>query len=274
MLNLGLVAHLEIKFSLILLSLVFALSSQGIIVRHDVAPGEYEIKSSDVPAVFFIERQGISRICAATLIHARWALTAAHCIDETSLGDTVNNGRRYVVEVGNQSREIDAVVIHPGFDDSKNPEVDLALLRFRNESVIPRPIEPYVDANENGEIVTLIGWGYFGLGTIGRQFDDGVKRRAKNRISSADDRLHFVFDDPRGGNGMVLPLEGTLGLGDSGGPALIETSTGVRLAGIAIGEVAGDQFSEETQGKYGSIAVYERVSLHLDWINSILGSGS
>jgi secreted trypsin-like serine protease len=83
-----------------------------------------------------------------------------------------------------------------------------------------------------------------------------------------------VFDDPRGGNGMVLPLEGTLGLGDSGGPALIETSTGVRLAGIAIGEVAGDQFSEETQGKYGSIAVYERVSLHLDWINSILGSGS
>ena len=42
----------------------------------------------------------------------------------------------------------------------------------------------------------------------------------------------------------------------------------------AIGEVAGDQFYEETQGKYGSIAVYERVSLHLDWINSILGSGS
>jgi secreted trypsin-like serine protease len=265
---------MKFKLSFISVSLLFALSSHGIIVRHDVAPGEYEIKAGDIPAVFFLERQGIRRVCAATVIHERWALTAAHCVAETTLGDTIKNGRRFAVDVGNQIREIDAVLIHPDFEDGENSEVDLALLRFRNESITPRPIEPYADSNESGEIVTLVGWGYFGVGTTGRQFDNGTKRRAKNRISLANNRLRFVFDDPRVRGTDALPLEGTLGLGDSGGPALIETSTGFRLAGIAIGEVGGDQFSEETQGRYGSIAVYERVSLHLDWINTILGSES
>ena len=265
---------MKFRLSLVFVSLVFALSSHGIIVRHDVAPGEYEIKTSDIPAVFFIERQGIRRICAATVIHEKWALTAAHCIDETTLGDTIKNGRRFAVEVANQTREIDAVLIHPDFANSENSEVDLALLRFRNKSPTPRPVELYAESNEYGEIITLVGWGYFGVGTTGRQFDNGTKRRAKNRVSEANNRLRFVFDDPRVRSAESLPLEGTLGLGDSGGPALIDTGSGLKLAGVAIGEVGGDQFSEETQGKYGSIAVYERVSLHLDWINSILGSES
>jgi secreted trypsin-like serine protease len=62
------------------------------------------------------------------------------------------------------------------------------------------------------------------------------------------------------------------GLGDSGGPALIETDTGYRLAGIAVGEVRGEDFSEETQGKYGSVAIYERVTQHIEWIETVIGS--
>lgn len=260
------------KFLFALLLIVFAFESYGIIVRHDIAPGKYEIRSNDLPAVFFLERQGIRRVCAATVIHERWAITAAHCVNETALGTTIKNGRRFAVEVGNQTREIDVVLMHPEIVNSANPEVDLALLRFRQASPIPRPIPPYDQTDEKGEVVTLIGWGYFGLGTTGRQFDDGTKRRAQNRISEANLRLQFIFDDPREVDSDSLPLEGMLGLGDSGGPALISVGNEFRLAGVAIGELGGESFSEETQGEYGSVAVYERISFHVDWIESVIES--
>jgi hypothetical protein len=43
------------------LLLIFAglsvLSSHGIIIRHDVGPARYEVRSSDYPAVFSLEQQ-------------------------------------------------------------------------------------------------------------------------------------------------------------------------------------------------------------------------
>jgi hypothetical protein len=125
---------------------------------------------------------------------------------------------------------------------------------------------------ELNKIVSILGWGYFGLGTTGRQYNDGSLRLATNRISEAGRRLRISFDDPRDRNADSLELEGLPGLGDSGGPALIKTSLGFSLAGVAVGEVEGEDFSEETQGKYGSVAVYERLSLHLDWIEAVIGS--
>ena len=126
--------------------------------------------------------------------------------------------------------------------------------------------------NELGQEVTLLGWGYTGLGTLGRQYDDGRLRRATNRITTAQRYIRFEFDDPRIAGSTALPLEGSPGLGDSGGPILIENALGVRLAGIAVGQIRGSDFSEETQGEYGSIAIYERISSHLEWIEEVVGS--
>ena len=64
-----------------------------------------------------------------------------------------------------------------------------------------------------------------------------------------------------------------LGLGDSGGPALVETAAGVRLAGVAVGQLVNVIYDEETQGRYGAIAIYERVSSHLQWIESVINCG-
>jgi secreted trypsin-like serine protease len=71
-----------------------------------------------------------------------------------------------------------------------------------------------------------------------------------------------------------LPLEGMPSLGDSGGPALLENENGVFLVGITVGEVTVNGFSEETQGEYGSVAVYENVALQLDWIETVIGSSA
>ena len=246
--------------------------SHAIIVRHDVQSTDYEIRGIDYPAVFFLEQQGSRKICVATVIHERWALTAAHCTEETMVEETVSAGRRFGVMVGGKDREIDLVIKHPLYDQQSSTDVDLALLRFRTESNTPRPVSLQQEATELGEQVTLIGWGYFGLGTLGRQYDDGRLRRATNRISVANRYLRFEFDDPRNQLSESLPLEGMPSLGDSGGPALIESELGAKLAGIAVGQIQGENFQEETQGQYGATAVYERISSHIDWIEEVVGA--
>ena len=260
------------QLTLMMIVCLITATSYGIIIRHDTGPARYEVRSSEYPAVFYLERQGSSKLCVATVIHRRWAITAAHCTEQTTLGKTIENGRQFAVQVGNRARLIDRLIIHPQYDENSATDVDLALLRFREASAIPRPIPLQLDESELGEIVSLLGWGFFGLGTTGRQYDDGRLRLAQNRITVASRRLQIEFDDPRDRSTETLELEGTPGLGDSGGPALLSIASGFTLAGVAIGELEGADFSEETQGKYGSVAIYERISQHIFWIETVIGS--
>ena len=251
----------------------WANATDAIIIRHDVNPRGHEVRSSEFPAVFYLERQGRDRICAATMFHPRWAITAAHCAVETSLLQTVEAGGSFPVRAGGRERLVEAVVLHPDYDESIAASTDLALLRFA--AAYPTPLIPLqTEANELARVATLVGWGFFGWGTTGREFSDGKVRMAVNRIEQAGARLRMRFDDPRPPDSAALPMEGTPGLWDSGGPALLGEAGNYRLAGIAVGELEGEDFSEETQGRYGAIAVYERISLHLEWIESLIGESS
>jgi secreted trypsin-like serine protease len=262
------------RFLLLLMCTNFVAPSSAIIIRHDVGPARYEVRESSYPSVFFLEQQGNRKVCAATVIHQQWALTAAHCVEQTLLGNTLANGRDFAVLVGGQDREIDAVIIHPEFDLENAADVDLALLRFKQASATPRAMPLHLQELESDSIVTLLGWGYFGLGTTGRQYNDGSLRLAMNRITDVDRRFRIRFDDPRDRASQALPLEGMPSLGDSGGPALLENENGLFLVGITVGEVTANDFSEETQGKYGAVAVYESVALQLDWIEAVIGSAA
>ena len=262
------------RFVLLLLCTTFVAPSFAIIIRHDVGPARYEVRESSYPSVFFLEEQGNRKVCAATVIHQQWALTAAHCVEQTLLGNTLANGRDFAVLVGGQDREIDAVIIHPEFDLENAADVDLALLRFKQASTTPRAMPLHLQESAPDSIVTLLGWGYFGLGTTGRQYNDGSLRLARNRITDVDRRFKIRFDVPRDRASQALPLEGVPSLGDSGGPALLENEDGLFLIGITVGEVTVNGFSEETQGEYGAIAIYEIVALQLDWIETVIGSSA
>ncbi len=264
----GLRASLTFLASIALL--VLAGVTEAIIIRHDVNARRHEVRAAEFPAVLYLEQRGSDRICAATVIHARWAITAAHCVDETSLGGTLETGDEFGVNVGGRDRLIDTVVVHPGYDANLTASTDLALLRFTDTSTAP-VIALQTDPTELGQVATLVGWGFFGWGTTGREFSDGKIRMAANRITEAGGRLQMRFDDPRLPDSDALPMEGTPGLWDSGGPALLGERGNYRLAGVAVGELEGEHFSEETQGRYGAIAVYERIYRHLGWIESVVG---
>lgn len=259
---------------LFLLCVTLVSNSSAIIIRHDVGPQRYEVRESSYPSVFFLEQQGSRKVCAATVIHPQWAITAAHCVEETLLGNTLTSGRDFAVFVAGQDREIDTVALHPEFDLENAADVDLALLRFKQASSTPRVMSLYLQELELDSIVTLLGWGYFGLGTTGRQYSDGGLRLAMNRIIGVDRRLRIRFDDPRDSVSQALPLEGMPSLGDSGGPALLENDNGLFLVGITVGELTDEDFSEENQGKYGAIAVYESVINQLGWIETVIGSSA
>jgi secreted trypsin-like serine protease len=255
--------------------------AQAIVIRHDTGYSRHAASEAQFPAVFWLEQRSQRKVCVATLIDPRWALTAAHCVEETGLQRHIASQGEYVVQIAGKLQGIDHVEMHPDYQFRDHPqfaarEVDMALLRLAEPMALPRPVPLYRDSDEQDREVTLLGWGYFGLGTTGIEHDDGRFRLARNIVSVAAQRLRLNFDDPRMPGNAAVELEGIPGLGDSGGPALLQTPQGWQLAGIAVGEVASRAATPQAaglppaQGLYGAVGIYERVSAHLAWIESVL----
>jgi secreted trypsin-like serine protease len=264
------------KFAIVLALLVFVLvPADAIVIRHDTGYTRYLASEADYPGVFPLAQLGRRRICVATLGAPQWALTAAHCVSETPIQAALTDGDTYAVEVDRQTHHIDAVHWHPGWSDGPSEHLnsrqfDLALLHL-SPPVAAAALVPYRGDNEAAQAMTFLGWGYTGIGTTGTSVADGRLRFAQNTVMQADERLRFEFDDPRNRNGRALEFEGIPGLDDSGGPALMLEDGVLRLAGIAVGELARAA-DEAGAGRYGAIVVYERVSRHLDWIESVINS--
>jgi secreted trypsin-like serine protease len=250
-------------------------SAHAIIIRHDTGYTRYVARESMFPSVFWLEQRSMRKVCVATLIDAQWALTAAHCVEETDLRAHIARAGEYAVQIAGLLSGIDKVVMHPNYafrydQGHADEEVDLALLRLSEPLSMPVPMPLYREQDELDRVATLLGWGYFGVGTTGIQSDDGRFRMAQNRVSEAQGRLRFNFDDPRLPQSRAVDLEGIPGLGDSGGPALLQTTDGWQIAGVAIGEIAAESAPVGVQGLYGAVGVYERVSGHLGWIESVI----
>lgn len=128
------------------------------------------------------------------------------------------------------------------------------------------PLPIYREADERGREILIPGWGGTGNGLKGLGSEDGLFRVAENRIDAARDGfLIFQFDDPRSGTGRALALEGISGPGDSGGPVLIMTPSGLKVAGIG----SAQRTYGRAEGLYSADEYYVRVSDHAAWIDSV-----
>ncbi len=182
----------------------------------------------------------------------------------------IDVGGAFHVEVDDEDYTISELVVHPAYKHPQQIEaVDLALIKLDRPVAGIRPLSLYNQLDEIDKVVSFVGWGFTGMGTPGMLDNDGKMRRAQNTVMNAGKWLEFLFDDPREANSMALPLEGVPGLGDSGGPALLETPQGLMIMGVALGEINNPLATQ--QGAYGSISLYERVSTHYDWILGVIG---
>lgn len=247
-----------------------ALPAAGIVIRHDRNDSGYVVDPARYPQFFHLHERNQRKVCLASLIAPRWALTAGHCVDDTPLRRTLETGEAYQLQVAGQAYQVEQIELHPRYSNGKQLQgVDLALLRLDRAVPGVTPVQLQRSSDELDLVALLIGWGSTGDGVTGRHRNDGRFRRAENRVDVAGEWLEFHFEDPRLPGSRALALEGLPGLGDSGGPALLEGEQGLVLIGIAVGELEREGLGGR-QGLYGATGIYERISQHLDWIDAIL----
>lgn len=237
--------------------------ADAVVVRHDVPDAAYLGQESEYPAIFSLYRTRAGhRDCLATLIGPRHALTAGHCTDVRKLRDAIGpNAKGYALEIAGREAWVEAVIEPPVRPDGTRP--DIAILRLRHAVEGIQPLAVYEGRGEAGRIVRMPGWGGAGTGQSGAKPSDGLLRVAENRVDRAENgRLYWVFDAPE--SGKALTLEGIHGPGDSGGPALLLTAEGWRIAGVSSAQRNGGG----PEGVYGVEEIFVRTSDLGSWINA------
>ena len=264
-----------------LLLLIFLLAASSpasaIVIRHDVDDAKYRVAADEYPALVDMPGEG-----HGSLVAPQWAVTAAHTLPQhTELKQVVINGL---------PREVERVVIHPGYRTLPQTLIDqatasgeamlivvflaasddIALIKLSKPVTDVAPVASYRGGDEAGQVIKLIGKGATGTGDIGH--DPGGPnrtelRRAFNKASSAYDRwLCYVFDAPP----SALPLEGVLRNGDSGGPALLQSSDQWLLAGLGSWKVVQGNVLTARPGRYGQVACNVRMSHYADWMDGVM----
>ena len=265
-----------IRFLLLILLAVSSTAS-AIVIRHDVDDSKYRIPASEFPALVDMPGEG-----HGVLIAPQWVITAAHTIPgHSELKQVVING---------VSRDVERVVMHSGYKTLPQDLIDqamasgeamlivvflassddIALVKLTQPVTDVAPVAIYKDNDEPGQIVKIVGKGVTGTGATGhdpRGPNRTELRRAFNKITSAHDRWFcYVFDKPP----SALPLEGILGNGDSGGPALIQVDDQWLLAGLASWKVVQGDVRTARPGLYGQTACNVRLSHYIEWIESVM----
>ncbi|AKC87109.1 S1 family peptidase [Pseudoxanthomonas suwonensis] len=261
------------------LALLLALSSpaSAIVIRHDVDDSKYRITASEFPALVDMPSEG-----HGVLIAPQWVITAAHTIPlHSELKQVGINGK---------PRDVERTVIHAGYKPLPQELIDHAMasgeailivvfISSSDDIALVKLVEPvtdvvpvalHEDSVRPGEIVKIIGKGATGNGAAGYSLGGRNRtelRRAYNEITSAYDRWFcYRFDEPS----SALPLEGALGNGDSGGPALIQVEDQWLLSGLASWKVIEGHVVSAKYGRYDQVTCNVRLSHYADWIESVV----
>jgi len=201
--------------------------------------------------------------CGGSLVREDWVVTAAHCVqgDSPSSIEVVIGLHNVNGTTGQQTRNVDAIIIHPQYSGN-SLDNDYALLHLTQPITDFEPIKLATSDSHDDEpvISTTMGWGATSSG--------GSSSAILLEVDVPIDDSCGSYSNSSITNNMVCAGDGNGGedscQGDSGGPLIMTNSDGeYELIGI----VSWGYGCAEAQYP----GVYSRVYPRLDWFFGYIG---
>jgi hypothetical protein len=253
-------------------------TAHAVVIRDDVPDLQHRMAISAFPALADLPGEG-----HGVLIAPQWVITAAHAVSWQHRVD--------VVVVGGAPRAVRRIVKHAGYKAPPQAMIDAALqsgewaalfdfVAASDDLALIELAEPVGDiaparihhAPAVGQVIRLMGQGATGTGAQGHSLHGPNRtdlRDGYNRIATAEGRwIGYTFDRPPN----ALPLEASIGNGDSGGPILVAVGDEWHVAGIAAWKRGNVEGTQLRPGTYGETGYGVRLAHYADWIEATIAS--